>query len=56
MDVSPDFRELGINGSWRPLPDLQLSTQILSRRAGKADDGDVRIDYGFIDYSFPVRC
>jgi hypothetical protein len=47
-----DFWELGINGSWRPLPDLQLSMQVVSRRAGETDDGDLRIDYGFLDYSF----
>ena len=51
-NVSPDFRELGINGSWRPLPDLQFSTQIVSRRAGAADDDDLRVDYGLVDYSF----
>ena len=46
-----DFRELGINGSVRPLPRLQLSAQLLSRRAGEGDDGDIRLDYGFLDYS-----
>ncbi len=47
-----DFRELGLNASYRPLPDLQFSAQILSRRAGKVDDGDIRLDYALIDYSF----
>ncbi|MCP4407502.1 MAG: hypothetical protein GY807_07030 [Gammaproteobacteria bacterium] len=47
-----DFWELGINGSWRARPDLQLSLQVVSRKAGKTDDGDPRIDYGFVDYSF----
>jgi hypothetical protein len=46
-----DFRELGLNASLRPLPNLQLSAQILSRRAGEGNDGDVRLDYGFADYS-----
>ena len=47
-----DFWELGINGSWRPLTNLQLSLQVVSRQAGKTDDGDLRIDYGFLDYGF----
>jgi hypothetical protein len=47
-----DFRELGVNGSWRPLTNLQLSMQVVSRSAGETDDGVPRIDYGFLDYSF----
>ncbi|MEE4379791.1 MAG: hypothetical protein V2J55_20070, partial [Candidatus Competibacteraceae bacterium] len=47
-----DFRELGLNGSWRVSPRLLLSLQALSRRAGETDDGDLRVDYGFVDYSF----
>ena len=46
-----DFREIGINGSWRALSDLQLSLQLVSRWAGETDDGDPRVDYGFLDYS-----
>ncbi len=46
-----DFRELGINGSWRALSDLQLSLQLVARWAGETDDGDPRVDYGFMDYS-----
>ncbi|MGH6634672.1 MAG: hypothetical protein ACRED0_00540 [Gammaproteobacteria bacterium] len=48
---SLDFRELGINASVRPMNKLQLSAQLLSRRAGGTDDGAVRIDYGFADYT-----
>ncbi len=48
---SLDFRELGINGSWRPLKDLQLSLQVLSRKAGQTDDGYVRIDFGSLSYT-----
>jgi hypothetical protein len=47
-----DFRELGLNASLRPLPRLQLSAQVLSRRAGQSDDGDPDLDYAFADYSF----
>ena len=42
--------ELGLNASWRPLNDLQLSAQMLSRRAGQNDEGEPRLDYGFVDY------
>ena len=50
-DGSLDFRELGLNASIRPLPDLQLSLQILSRRAGKKGNDDIRLDYALLDYS-----
>ena len=50
-DGSFDFRELGLNLSIRPTPDLQFSIQGLSRWAGEANDGDLRLDYGFLDYS-----
>ena len=46
------FTELGINGSWSPLPNLRLSMQLLSRRAGDWHDGSPVIDFGLFDYSF----
>ena len=46
-----DFREIGLNASYRPVPSLQISAQALSRFAGESDDGSIRLDYGFIDYS-----
>ncbi|MBS1212726.1 MAG: hypothetical protein H6R26_1343, partial [Proteobacteria bacterium] len=49
---SLDFTEMGINGSWRPISQLQASMQIVYRRAGRTDDQDLRIDFGFLDYSF----
>ncbi|MGH8592046.1 MAG: hypothetical protein ACREXX_22855 [Gammaproteobacteria bacterium] len=49
---SLDFTEIGINASWTPLPRLQLSTQLISRRAGEADDGEIELDVGLADYSF----
>lgn len=49
---SLDFTEMGINGSWRPLSNLQTSLQVVYRRAGRTDDSDLRIDFGFLDYSF----
>jgi hypothetical protein len=47
-----DFRELGLNASMRPLPKLQFSAQMLSRTAGEGSPGNIRLDYGFIDYTF----
>lgn len=47
--VAFDLRELGGNISWRPDPDWLLSAQVLMRWAGKTDDGDLRLDYAFID-------
>lgn len=44
------FTELGLNASMRPLPRLQISAQMLSRRAGKGNSGTPRLDYGFLDY------
>ncbi len=46
-----DFRELGLNASMRPLPKLQFSAQMLSRWAGEGSAGNIRLDYGFIDYT-----
>jgi len=46
-----DFREIGLNGSWRALSNLQFSAQALVRNAGESDDGDLRLDYGFADYT-----
>lgn len=47
-----DFRELGLNASMRPLPRLQFSAQMLSRWAGEGSPGNIRLDYGFVDYTF----
>ena len=46
-----DFREIGANASYRPLPNLQFSGQLLSRSAGEDSKGGIRIDYGFVDYT-----
>jgi len=48
---SLDFTEMGLNGSWRPLPQLQASMQVVYRRAGRTDNQNVRLDFGFLDYS-----
>ncbi len=44
------FTELGLNALFRPLPKLQLSAQMLSRRAGKDNTGMPRLDFAFLDY------
>ena len=50
-----DFREIGLNASMRPLTNLQFSVQGLSRTAGEGSPGNIRLDYGFIDYTFSNR-
>jgi len=49
-DGSFKYHEVGMGASIRPLSDLQFSAQVLSRRAGEGDRGDIRLDYGFMDY------
>jgi len=49
------FTEAGINASYRPRNDLQLSGQLLSRRAGDTDGGKIRVDYALIDNTFSER-
>jgi len=44
------FTEVGLNGSLRPLPRLQLSAQGLYRRAGQGSSTNPRIDFAFADY------
>ena len=50
-DGTFDFRELGINGSWRATPDLLFSAQAVSRNAGATDEGGIRMDYALVDYT-----
>lgn len=49
--VSFDFREIGLNGSYRLTPGIQLSAQVISRRAGEMDDGELWVDYAFVDFT-----
>ncbi|MCP5244992.1 MAG: hypothetical protein H6937_03095 [Burkholderiales bacterium] len=44
------FTEVGLNALFRPLPRLQLSGQMLSRRAGRDNSGQPRLDFAFLDY------
>ncbi len=44
------FTEAGLNALYHMLPRLQLSAQVLSRRAGVGNSGSPRLDFGFVDY------
>lgn len=44
-----DYSEAAINGTWRATPNLNFAGQILSRDAGSADNGSVKIDFLFAD-------
>ncbi|SET00070.1 hypothetical protein SAMN05216326_1098 [Nitrosomonas marina] len=44
------FTELGLNALFSPHSRLQLSAQMLSRRAGKDNTGVPRLDFAFLDY------
>ncbi len=46
-----DYTEIGANASWLPLNNLQLSGQLLFRRAGETDPQSLRLDYGLLDYT-----
>lgn len=50
-DGSFDFREIGINASYRPHPRLMASAQLLSRKAGDMYDGSLRLDYAQLDFT-----
>ena len=44
------FTEAGLNASARVSPKLQLSSQMLSRRAGQGTSATPRLDYAVLDY------
>ncbi|MET0067946.1 MAG: hypothetical protein ABW076_16500 [Candidatus Thiodiazotropha sp.] len=49
QDGSWDFRELGINSSYRFSPQILASVQLLSRKAGEMYDGSIDVDFAQID-------
>jgi hypothetical protein len=51
-DGSFDFRELGINASFRFSPQMMASAQVLSRSAGEMYDGSLDLDFAQFDYTF----
>jgi hypothetical protein len=52
QDGSLDFREIGVNASYRINPSLMLSAQALSRKAGEMYDGSLAVDYAQLDYTY----
>lgn len=50
-DVSFDFHEIGLNASYRPRPDLQLSAQVLHLENGDVDEHELLLDYALVDYT-----
>ncbi len=49
-----EFSEVGFNVSKRFSPKLRLSSQIISRITGQEVDGDLDLDYLFLEYKAPV--
>lgn len=50
-DISLDFTEIELLLSTAFLHDFQFSGSLLSRRAGDSDNGEIRVDHGFITYT-----
>lgn len=48
---SVDFRELGVNASWRPFGSLLLSAQMAGVHTGAAIDEAVTLEYGLADWA-----
>jgi len=53
-DGSLDFREMGVNGSVKLLPNLLVSAQGLYRDAGASDNLGTRLDFAQVDYNAPL--
>lgn len=51
-DGSRDLYEVAINGRTSLTPQLLVSGQLMARRAGRADDGRLRVDFAQLDYQF----
>lgn len=50
--VSTEFTEAGLHGMWQPIEKLNLSGQMVYRRAGESDKEGVRVDYAQADWQF----
>jgi len=48
-DVSFDQTEIGLNAFWQVSERVDFSVQGLYRKAGKVENGDVRLDYGMLN-------
>lgn len=49
--VSFNFREIGINASYRPRPDLQFSAQVIGIDNGNVNEHGLLLDYALLDYT-----
>lgn len=49
--ISFNFREIGINASYRPRPDLQFSAQVIQLDAGNVNENGLLLDYALVDYT-----
>jgi hypothetical protein len=49
-----DFREIGVNVSGHPYPNLLIAAQGLFRDAGGSDNDDFRLDFANLDYRLPL--
>ena len=47
---SLDYTEIGLNGSVKLGSRFQLAAQLLSRRAGETDNGEIKVDFALADY------
>lgn len=52
--ISADFRELAVYATWRPLNNMHVSGQVMSRPFGNVDDGAPQLDFLLADYRFSV--
>ena len=49
---STALSEVALNGRASLTPQILVSAQLMARRAGAADDGELRVDFAQIDYQF----
>ncbi|HEY0562390.1 MAG TPA: hypothetical protein VGD04_03620 [Methylophilus sp.] len=49
--VSFNFREVGINASYRPRPDLQFAAQVIALDNGNVNEHGLLLDYALLDYT-----
>lgn len=49
--ISLDYREAALIAKGEIAPKLQFSAQVISRKAGAEEDGNPRLDYGFLTWS-----
>ncbi len=48
--VSSDFREFAVHATWRATSQLHLAGQVMSRKFGAVDDGELQFDYLLADF------